>query len=282
MEKVRFKIYQLYIFLVGSFFSIILGSKYDRVLPSQRGNNRFFNHKEIVNIFLRENGVKPRSCLILGCGNGKDVDGLVSLGFEEIIGVDLFDFSEEFKFLKQRHEHVDISFIKGDLSDVLITLGNAGIGVDVIISDAVVEHLRWIFTDVDNIVRYLKWCNERSEINTLFYSCFGPIWHAFGGDHFSGGRDESQGGDHLHLDDALYQESYDGYVGSCEGVFEGIWTDEGLFSFLREEDYWILFNRNFKVIASKAILDFRCKNCAVPPDVRMSLVSGIMFVCCEK
>ena len=272
---IKYLIYSIYLCLVGKFFSVFYKGKFGFVLPSQRGNNRFYNHSKVCEIFHRNNKKMPRSCLIVGCGIGSDIRGLSRLGLQEIVGIDLFDYETEFNELQRRFPDMSISFIQGDLASSLKSFIPEGKYFDIIISDAVLEHLNTIISDFEEISVYLR-SSSRSE-KSVFYSCFGPIWDSFGGDHVSGAIDPKDGLAHLWMDDEQYAEFIDSHTDAFGNECERIWIDKSLFSFFQVDDYLSLIDNHFVVLYSKAILDFRVFK-ARYQDVRGSLISGIMFI----
>jgi SAM-dependent methyltransferase len=272
---IKYLIYSIYLSLIGKFFSFFYKNKFGFVIPSQRGNNRFYNHTKVCEIFHRNNKKMPKSCLIIGCGKGSDISGLIRLGLEEIVGFDLFDYKSDFEELQIRFPNTSISFIQGDVSNTLKSFISAGRHFDIIISDAVVEHLNMIISDFEDISAYLRSSN-RTEMS-VFYSCFGPIWDSFGGDHVSGSINPEDGLAHLWMDDKQYPKFIDSHSDTLGGDVERIWIDKRLFSFFRVDDYLSLINVHFTVLYSKAILDFRVFK-ARHPGVRRSLISGLMFI----
>lgn len=272
---VKYFIYSSYLCLVGKFFSLFYKKKFDFVIPSQRGNNRFYNHTKVCETFQKNNSKTPRSCLIIGCGRGSDIPGLIRLGLQEIVGIDLFDYEAEFKGLQEQFPGISISFIQGDLANTLKSFVLEGRYFDIVISDAVLEHLNTIISDFEEISVYLR-SSTRSQ-KSVFYSCFGPIWDSFGGDHVSGALDPKDGLAHLWMDDEQYPAFIDSHTDTLGVQCERIWLDKCLFSFFQVDNYLSLINHHFAVQYSKAILDFRVVK-ARRHGVRGSLISGVMFI----
>lgn len=239
--RLKFSLIRLYR-LFFQLPALIIGNRYadlDFCLPSQRGNDRRYNHFRALEIFSKFNKRKPSNVLIIGCGDGCDVRFLRTLFDGVIVGVDLIDHSPSWKMIES--EFSSVIFIQADISQVASQLGQ----FDVIISDAVLEHVSGFHEFMRSVVML-------SAKKSIFYAGWGPLWWGHGGDHM---HVSEEGLFHLVYDEKEIDEVSGTAVDQHS---ERIWVERSLLSFLACEDYFRFFEMaGYSKILSMGIRDRR-------------------------
>ncbi len=148
----------------------------DLWLWGQRGND-YERQRRRVDRFLPLAG---RSVLVAGCGTGRDVESWVKSRPRRVVGLDWFRYDSAWTMWRERFAHVapgvDVEFGQADLA-CLDALPPSSF--DVVGSDAVFEHLK-------DLPRTLAQFRRALKPGGILYATFGPLWHAWGGDHVSG------------------------------------------------------------------------------------------------
>lgn len=221
------------------------------ILSGQRGND-YARHRRRVAAATQ--GLKGRSVLVFGCGSGKDLPSWLAHEPREVTGIDLFAYPDHWKSLQDRHPNSQISFFTGPQAAGRL----AAESFDVVASDAVLEHLQNPEAELRHILRSLK-------PGGIFYSTFGPLWYAYGGDHLSGWDNLSNGYAHL----TMTAEEYATYVASYEPTFglerpeddPRLWVRENLFSRFDLDQYADLLTQRLGLtpVFVAYILDARCR-----------------------
>ena len=102
---------------------------------------------------------------------------------------------------------------------------------DIVASDAVLEH-------VTDLPRMMSEMHRLLRPGGFLWATYGPLWHSFGGDHVSGYDSLVNGYNHLLLDPEEYEKYLDGLGEFSHDEKDGrTWWRNGLFSFLKIEDY---------------------------------------------
>lgn len=143
--------------------------------------------------------IKNSSILIPGVGYGKNLFQLAAFHPKIIVAFDLFDYSEEWDFLKKiifKKFQVEVVFLKGDFNTLPLEYKKT---FDFIISDAVLEHVENLEPFIQNARSFLK-------SNGIFYASFGPLWYGPEGDHIFWGKERIF--DHLLLTEEEYQQNF--------------------------------------------------------------------------
>lgn len=198
----------------------------DKFLLNEGGMSKRHVYKICDNYYSLANA----SVLVPGVGYGRSLFQMASFKPKIIVGFDLYDYPEEWNYLKSeisRRFGVEIVFYKGGF-DVLPT--GLKKSIDFIISDAVLEHIQ----DVPVFFEYSRLFLKEGGI---FYASFGPIWFGPSGDHIFWGKNNIF--DHLFLSKEVYQKRFDEKFqeinrDSTEGAFL---VKKSLFSYLKVEDY---------------------------------------------
>lgn len=221
--------------------------KYDKVFLGQRGND-YDSHRLRVNQFRQ---IRGSTILIIGCGAGRDLESWALFRPQKIIGIDYFNYSKAWErqksYLDTRYK-VTVEFHQGDASDLSFIEDET---VDIVGSDAVLEHLR----DLENVTAELYRIIRPSGV---FYSTFGPLWYTWGGDHISGRDGLNNGYNHILLDSqeySAYLESFGPYDELSDD--SRIWIYNNLFSYLKPEDYREIISKQFRLGWASALIDER-------------------------
>lgn len=199
----------------------------DVILGSQRGND-YARHRRRVSALM--GGLTGRSMLVFGCGSGKDLPSWLAHRPSQVVGTDLFAYPEHWQALQASHPQTPMTFLDGP--GVTATL--AADSFDLVASDAVLEHLQEPEVELRRIVNALK-------PGGLFYSTFGPLWYAYGGDHLSGWDTPQNAYAHLLMAPAEYAAYVEAYrpAKPPERPEDDprLWVRENLFSRLDLAEY---------------------------------------------
>lgn len=173
--------------------------------------------------------IQGKSILIAGCGTGRDIPSWLPFLPAGILGVDYFDYSRSWNAVKAEcRGKTSISFLQGNLENLFQIADNS---IDIVASDAVLEHLR-------NFPAVLSEFSRIIRPGGVMYATFGPLWHAWGGDHFSGHDSLSAGYNHLLLEKEAYQSYLNGGGEFSHSEHDGrTWIENELFSYLRPLEY---------------------------------------------
>lgn len=200
----------------------------DSWLWGQKGND-YASKRRLVNRYIK---LKNAKILIVGCGTGRDIVSWLPFKPKLIVGIDYFNYYSAWiqfaSIFKKRLTKTRVDFEQGDLLQKLRFDDGK---FDVIGSDAVFEHIRDLKIATKEMVRLLK-------PGGVIYASFGPLWHSWHGDHFSGWDDINLGFNHLTLN----EEDYLAYLKSkpfSNFIEEDgrTWIDHQLFSYLRPREY---------------------------------------------
>ena len=213
----------------------------------QRGND-YPRHRRKVNSFRK---IKGSKILIAGCGSGKDILSWVNFSPDEIIGVDLFSYPEDWekikKKIKKNNPDIKINFIVNDLENLSKLPDNY---FDIVSSDAVFEHVK-------NLSVVLKQLKKKLKHKGILYSGFGPLWYSYGGDHVSGYDKKENGYAHLTMN----KKKYTNYLKKL-GAYEHdendgrTWIKNDLFSYLKPNQYLdLLENAGFLKLYNRALIN---------------------------
>lgn len=204
------------------------GFRPDLWLWGQRGND-YERQRRRVNHFKPLAG---SDVLVAGCGTGRDVDSWVAMNPRRVSGLDWFSYDKAWGMWRERFAQVapevEVRFGQADLSSLD---GIPEASFDVVGSDAVFEHLRDLPSVLGQFHRILR-------PGGVLYATFGPLWHAWGGDHVSGYDALESGFNHLLLDHEAWQEYLDGIGERAHSEHDGrTWIEHDLFSRLRPVEY---------------------------------------------
>lgn len=185
---------------------------------------------------LRRDQPPIRRLLILGCGTAWGVGQWMRLKPTEVIGVDLYSFRRAWTAIEKigRQHGVAVKFEQTDLTDMTSIPDD---WADVVVSDAVFEHVKDLDTALLTIRRKLRQ-------GGLMYAGYGPLWHSPGGDHYScrGGLPHVY--NHLLLDPPAYRDFFQRHLQAEENPQAGgRYVPLDLFSKLSSDQYLALYTR---------------------------------------
>jgi SAM-dependent methyltransferase len=181
--------------------------------------------------------------LLQGVGTGAEVALWEPYEPAQIIGVDY-----------EPTPHPDISMIRADLLAIPISDG----ACDVAASFNTFEHVQDLERGVSETVRILR-------PGGWFVASFGPLYRAYGGDHFSSLRGGLEHGyNHLLLDGDDYRDFVEHMTIEGEDFVEGkprhglAYIHKDLFSHASFDDYREAFSRAFDLVHLQAYTDPHC------------------------
>lgn len=188
--------------------------------------------------------LKGSTICIPGVGYGRNLFQLAAFKPKSIVAFDLYDYPEEWEFIKKAVKNkfgVEINFLRGDINRLAEVYKKY---FDFVVTDAVLEHVNDLPYFTQNLKKILKETG-------IFYASFGPVWYGPGGDHIYWGPKKIF--DHLVLSKEIYQKNFNERFSSIEkdsteGAF--IVTNK-LLSYLSVQKYFeILSETGFeKVLA---------------------------------
>lgn len=178
-------------------------------------------------ILNRHVAISGRSILLVGCGTGRAIDSWMKFRPRYVLGLDLFDYTRAWRHLLDMYGQA-LGFVQGDITEMPEIYKES---FDIVASDAVLEH-------ITNVPRALGKMYQILRPGGTFYATFGPLWHSWGGDHFSGYDHADNGYNHLLLE----RKQYSDYL-AAKGEFRHseddgrTWILNGLFSYLKINEY---------------------------------------------
>lgn len=221
----------------------------DLWLWGQRGND-YERQRRRVDHFKPLAGC---DVLVAGCGTGRDVASWVAMRPRRVMGLDWFSYEKAWGMWRDHFAstapEVAVRFGQADLSRLE---GIPDANFDVVGSDAVFEHLKDVPSVLEQFHRILR-------PGGVLYATFGPLWHAWGGDHVSGYDALESGFNHLLLEKEAWQKYLDGIGEHEHSEHDGrTWIEHDLFSRLRPTEYLdCLQTAGFKRCFVGAIVDPR-------------------------
>ena len=197
-------------------------------LWGQRGND-YPRLRTRVNHYKK---ISNASIFVAGCGSGKDLPSWLKYKPKKIVGVDLYNYSKSWMRLinlaKIKCPKTSVELFQGNLEQLTSIKDES---FDIVASDAVFEHL----TDLPKVLHEF---NRILKPDGIIYATFGPMWHVWGGDHYSGSDGLNNGYNHLLLQDHEYKK----YLNFEQSIFHSeddgrTWIKENLFSYLSPQEY---------------------------------------------
>lgn len=219
---------------------------FDELFLGQRGND-YEAHRRRINRFK---SIKDTTVLIVGIGTGKDLESWLKFKPKKIIAVDYFEYGTAWKIRKeyyQKRYDTSIEFLQADIINLQL-IGDESI--DIIGSDAVLEHINPMREALHELYRILK-------KDGLLYSNFGPLWYSWGGDHISGADDFINGYNHIRLPKDEYNKYLENFGDFEHSEHDGrTWILNNLFSYLKPQEYLTqLENAKFQKLYVSSIID---------------------------
>jgi SAM-dependent methyltransferase len=181
--------------------------------------------------------LKNSRILVMGCGSASDFGSYLHFKPKEIVGVDLYNFSNSWQqiqdYIHKNKLPTKVSFIQADCADISKVISG---DFDIIASDDVLEHCR----DLKSV---LKTMYDLLRSGGLMYAGYGPLWYTWGGDHFSGRGGLEKGYNHLILNADAYRDYYEAYVQDDRTEVQngGRYIKLDLFSKLSSREYFELY-----------------------------------------
>jgi len=224
----------VYFFIYKNFFKH-QNYKIDLTLPA-KGFSTLERRKELNKISKIENKIM----LNIGCGNAYDYHLWFKFKPKKIVGVDILNYKNSWmkikKFVNKEKIKTKVEFYKKDFLN--FSYKNK---FDFIVCDAVFEHC----IDFSKVINL---CSKLLKKNGILYSSYGPIWFAYGGDHFSGRDKQYRGFNHLLLNKRDYQNYFKKNVGTLDYELNegggGVFVQNDLFSKLNGNEYMDIFKKN--------------------------------------
>jgi len=218
-------VYFLYtkIFLY-SYKNIIRKYSFNEVFLGQRGNNYNARCKRVD----RCKKIKDQVLLIVGCGEGADIEGWLKFKPKKIIAFDLMNYDHIWKVKKEfffKKYNIEVDFFQANADDLTLLQDQT---IDIVCSDAVFQHLNDIDSVLLELTRVLK-------SGGVMYSAMGPLYYSFGGDILSGNNIMSEGFNHLLLNREEYNSFLD--VNLKKDDPRNMYFQYDLFSYLRTDEY---------------------------------------------
>jgi hypothetical protein len=174
--------------------------------------------------FLRTHGHRRfEDCrlLILGCGQGREIDRWMKERVGYIVGQEYLDFSSDWKGLSGTNQAVVRSNIEA--------LPFPECTFDLVFAKAVFEHLGSFETCIREIHRTMR-------AGALIWADFGPLWYTYGGPH-----DDNIGYEQVVLSDAELSTRF------RPGGEGDLYWRNGMFSRLRVGEYRSVLERYFEI-----------------------------------
>lgn len=174
--------------------------------------------------------LKNATIVVQGTGTGWDVVSWAELLPKRILAVDLFEFDSWPSIVDfcKREFNVSVEFVASPLEK---DFGLSSNSVDLVVSDAVYEHCRDLYSVMEETRRFLKKGGR-------VYGNYGPLWYCAGGDHFSGNNDLKDSYNHITLNKADYGEYVKKFRSNVGGFQEGArYIELDLFSKLSTKEY---------------------------------------------
>ncbi len=225
-------------------------TKIDYFLKNEGGMFKKYVYKKCDKFY----GFKDSKVLVPGVGYGKNMFQLAAFKPKKIIAFDLYDYRKEWSFLKNKIKNkfgVEVEFFKGNFDSIPEEHKKS---FDLIITDAVLEH-------VNNLPLFIKNSKVFLKKGGIFYASFGPLWYGPCGDHLGWkGLDVFN---HLLLDKKEYMAkvnelSNDGKLMRIDSYNPNFMFENNLFSYLKVENYFNFFlSAGFKKILAYASIPSR-------------------------
>lgn len=181
--------------------------------------------------------------LIPGCYMGNDdVQSWLRRGVKRLVGIDIYSLKKAWSDIVPRLTErwgIPVDFRQGSIENIPLEDET----IDMIATDAVLEHVRNLDRMVDETARVLK-------PGGFAFHTFGPLYHAYGGDHCIPAYGHEAGYDHVLLDETDYQARINDDAFFAERIKQPdlpFWAKLDQFSFARPQEYFDAFSRRFEI-----------------------------------
>ena len=200
----------------------------------------YYSEANLIKIADRYHRIKDKTIIVTGCGYGKHLYTIADKFSPKVMYcMDPYPRATwaQVKELIESRTGVIIEFHNGTLQQVSRKLGINSI--DIIISDAVLEHIK----EMDS---FLKAAHSVLKKNGGFYAGFGPLWFSPGGDHHNWGVNREY--DHIMLNPEQYDNRWKEFEKNNPGKDEETFLyKHGLFNYLRPQEYVNYFRKYFVI-----------------------------------
>jgi SAM-dependent methyltransferase len=214
---------------------------------------RFTNHASWAVLMRHLRCSKNLNVFIPGCYvAGEDVQFWLRRGVKSLSGIDIYSLDRQWSHITKELERAyktPVTFKQGSIENIPF----ADKQFDVIVSDAVLEHVRNISAMVSETFRVLK-------PGGYALHMFGPLYFSFGADHCISAYGEEHGYDHLLLPEGEYRKRiaarnfFEEAAGNADLAF---WAENDQFSFSSAGEYIQAFGETFEIIHSVAKISQR-------------------------
>ena len=197
---------------------------FQEVFLGQRGNSYDARCKRVN----RCKKIQDQIVLVVGCGEGNDIEGWLKFKPKKLIAFDLMNYQDVWSVKKEyflKKYNIEVDFFQADADDLSMIQGQT---VDIVCSDAVFQHL----SDIDGVILELT---RVLKSGGVMYASMGPLYYSFGGDVLSGNNKVSEGFNHLLMNAEEYKYFIDANLG--ENDPRVMYFECNLFSYLRTEEY---------------------------------------------
>lgn len=211
-----------------------LRRKPDRIMWGPRGISI-----EILGSLLARMLGGVESVLLVGCGSGHEALRWARfLRPRRLVGYDFFEHTRAWQWVSEclARQGTVARFAQRDLAQPLPTSDQ----VDLVISNAVLEHLRdmdIVFANIRPALREPGW----------FFAVWGPLWYSYSGDHIAPELGFEAGYSHVELDADHYRSFYRSHPRNVSLVQSGepTWLELGLHNFGRYDEYMAAIEAQF-------------------------------------
>lgn len=227
--KKAVRIFHPFYFLYTKIFlykyrNIVRKYNFDEVFLGQRGNNYDARCKRVN----RYKKIQDQIVLVVGCGEGNDIEGWLKFKPKKIIAFDLMDYQNVWRVKKEyffKRYGIEVDFFQANADNLPLLQDQT---IDIVCSDAVFQHLSDIDSVIFELTRVLK-------SGGVMYAAMGPLHYSFGGDILSGNNNVSEGFNHL----LMKAEEYKNFISAnlIKNDNRVMYFERNLFSYLRTEEY---------------------------------------------
>lgn len=177
--------------------------------------------------------------LLIGVGFGLEMEYWLNFKPAYIAGTDILNYAKAWQSVKKHYSGYAIDFFRTKENNFDCFEDHS---FDVISSAAVLEH-------VSNLEELLKECKRVLKPGGVFSAGFGPLFHTWGGDHFSGNDDFKNGFNHVRLSSDEYEKYLRDISYKENKLADGrVWIKQRVFSYLKPREYINILSKYFKLL----------------------------------
>jgi SAM-dependent methyltransferase len=215
----------------------------DRMQLGERGNDATSYMKHVIS----RDRVRGKRLVFVGCGNGLELLLGGYFGAAECVGIEFLSYekswaqiTEEFASRYPKSRVAFFTVLSLDPAEIAEAIHERDF--DLAYTSAVLEHVRDLRAFLANVRAMLG-------DGGAFFSVWGPMWWAYGGDHIAPELGFDQGFIHLKLSEDEYDKWYRAHPRNRSIIEAGrpTWKDHDLYSFLRYREYDDILKAEFDV-----------------------------------